>query len=184
MKIKINYDLIDKIKESQNGVTLFKTASRNFKYGIFMFSAYILLDLMLSKDDNNVLLAASIGASICYLSKTLIDNIMNACIKDKQKLKALTDLISLTIKLKKINIDTSLELLIDSKVQKVDYSIKLNSKKIPSILQNKYILIPTYNDGEIKEKYVLQEHVIGSKEYTLSSSGHPQKVLKFAYNLN
>lgn len=184
MKIKVNYDLIDKIKQSQKGITLSKTASKNFKYGIYMFSIYTILDLMLSENkDSNVLLAASIGASAFYLLKTLVDEMMNKCLKEKQKQDALIDLIFLTRKLKKINIDTSPELLIDSKIQSVEYKINLNEEKIPNLLQNKYILIPTYNDGEIKEKYVLQEHVIGSKEYTLSS-GYPQKVLKLAHNLN
>lgn len=184
MKIKVNYDLIDKIKQSQKGITLSKTASKNFKYGIYMFSIYTILDLMLSENkDSNVLLAASIGASVFYLLKTLADEMMNKCLKEKQKQDALIDLIFLTRKLKKINIDTSPELLIDSKIQSVEYKINLNEEKIPNLLQNKYILIPTYNDGEIKEKYVLQEHVIGSKEYTLSS-GYPQKVLKLAHNLN
>ena len=184
MKIKVNYDLIDKIKQSQKSITLSKTASKNFKYGIYMFSIYTILDLMLSENkDSNVLLAASIGASAFYLLKTLVDEMMNKCLKEKQKQDALIDLIFLTRKLKKINIDTSPELLIDSKIQSVEYKINLNEEKIPNLLQNKYILIPTYNDGEIKEKYVLQEHVIGSKEYTLSS-GYPQKVLKLAHNLN
>ena len=192
MKIKVNYDLIDKIKQSQKGITLSKTASKNFKYGIYMFSIYTILDsilysildLMLSENkDSNVLLAASIGASVFYLLKSLADEMMNKCLKEKQKQDALIDLIFLTRKLKKINIDTSPELLIDSKIQSVEYKINLNEEKIPNLLQNKYILIPTYNDGEIKEKYVLQEHVIGSKEYTLSS-GYPQKVLKLAHNLN
>lgn len=42
-------------------------------------------------------------------------------------------------------------------------------------------MVPTYDKGEKKEVSLVQEHVIGSKEYTISH-GTPRKVLKLAYN--
>jgi len=51
-------------------------------------------------------------------------------------------------------------------------------KKIPDVLQNKYILIPTSDKTEVS---LLQEHIIGEKKYYLSI-GEPEKVFKLAFN--
>ena len=83
--------------------------------------------------------------------------------------------------LKDINISTSYELLLDSENYKTEYKLKFDEAKIPYIKQDKYINIPVYNDGDIKEVSLVQEHVIGSKSYSLSY-GSPSKVLKPAFN--
>ena len=95
------------------------------------------------------------------------------------KTKALEDIKRLAIQLKDLNISTGKELLMDSYVYEKEY--KLVNKEdsiIPKIYQKKYIMIPVYDDGEIKEVSLLQEHIIGSKYYVISY-GEPtkQKVL-------
>jgi hypothetical protein len=78
---------------------------------------------------------------------------------------------------------TSADLLKKSELIKTEYKL-IHEKSMPIIHQNRYILVPTYNGlGDIKDTSILQEHEIGSKQYTLSI-GSPSKKLKLAYAYN
>lgn len=94
------------------------------------------------------------------------------------------DLQKLSLQLNELNVKTSGELLLDSKVYHKQHKFVLSEKGIPGIMQNKYINIPTYDNGDIKETSILQEHKIGTKEYVLSL-GSPTKrqVFKPAYGI-
>lgn len=68
-----------------------------------------------------------------------------------------------------LEFNTNFNLLLNSQIYEKKYNIKFNENKLPSLLQQKYILIPTYDyKGEIKKTSFVQEHVVGSKEYILS----------------
>ena len=81
-----------------------------------------------------------------------------------------------------MNIDTSFDLIKESSCESKIYNIKFNKKKIPQLIECKYILVPSYNyQGDVVETGIMQEHVVGSSLYTLLH-GSPQKKLKLAYS--
>ena len=85
--------------------------------------------------------------------------------------------------LKELNVDTTYELLKKSECYHKIYNLKLNEKKIPQIIESKYILLPSYDyKGDITNTSLLQEHVVGSKTYVLSLGKPSKKVVKFAYS--
>ena len=91
-----------------------------------------------------------------------------------QKEKAAKDLNILATDLEKINIYTTKEQLLQAKKYKTEHEIINDENDKKQIKQNKYILVPTKNEGEIS---VLQEHIVGSEDYSLSI-GEPKKVYK------
>ena len=64
-----------------------------------------------------------------------------------------------------------------------NYSFLLDDNNIPRLKQEKYINVPVVDrDGE-KEVSLVQEHIIGTREYELScGSPTKSKVLKPLYN--
>jgi len=116
--------------------------------------------------------------ALFYAGPTALASII---MKNKFKESAIDRLRILSFLLGTIDISTSYELLLESENYKTEYSLKFNESKIPYIKEDKYINIPTYDDGSIKEISVVQEHIIGSRKYSLSY-GSPKKVLKPAFN--
>lgn len=83
--------------------------------------------------------------------------------------------------LKDIDVNTTGDLLLDSYKYKTEYEIKRNEKNLPILEQRKYIMVPTKDtNGEVS---LLQEHIIGTGDYSLSY-GSPKKVLKLVPNLS
>ena len=103
-------------------------------------------------------------------NSTWMIHIFNIIIKKFNIDVANDDLIKLIRKLDDLKVDTNLELIKDSTVDSTEYRIKFYKNLIPVITQEKYILVPCYNSflDDTEEKCILQEHVIGSKDYTLS----------------
>lgn len=96
--------------------------------------------------------------------------------------RASNNLHSLVQQLDDLHVSTDYDLLLKSEVYLKKHKIELNEKKIPLIVEEKYILVPTYNyNGDIKDTSILQEHIVGSKEYVLSL-GSPKKEFKLAYS--
>lgn len=177
MKIEINYDLLDKIREAKIGISLDRTFMFTVPRTLAATSIYALLNIgepnMLDK-----VLAALPYFTLLYAGPTTVASII---MKNKFKESAIDRLRILSFLLGTIDISTSYELLLESENYKTEYSLKFNESKIPYIKEDKYINIPTYDDGSIKEISVVQEHIIGSRKYSLSY-GSPKKVLKPAFN--
>jgi len=96
---------------------------------------------------------------------------------DVAREKTINDLRKLSQLLSTINVKTSFELLQECEEYNRKYRTILNENKLPYILQEKHIMVPTYNDGNIQNVSILQEHVIGTNKYVLST-GSPTKVYK------
>lgn len=169
MKIQVNYDLLNCIVESQKGFSLNRTA----KYVGFCTSVSTVLDLVIPKDFYMFL-----GNVMLYL---ILHSILGTGIQLSaspiRKIVAETNIKYLLPKLHSININTDKELLSKSYKYHTDYEIITEEKAFPRVKQEKYIMVPVYENGEEKEVSVLQEHIIGSNKYELSI-GEPQKVLK------
>lgn len=183
MKLIINYDLLEKIKEANNGIKLEKNIKHELKVQSFLFTIFPLIDLAMLGEVQwlkNLILCS------CYFTinvgiKTLVDKIF----KERTELIAFAHLIMLASQLNDLNVKTNADLLKESEVYKTEYKLLVNENKLPIITQKKYILVPTYNGlGNITDTSILQEHILGSDEYELSI-GSPEKklVLKPVYNV-
>lgn len=177
MKIEINYDLFDKIREAKTGFALNRNARHIIPRTLAASAGYATIKLF----NNSSIVESLYGIPIFLLLYTTPVLIANAMLAKRLKNSSIKELKQLSYMLKDINIITSYELLLDSENYKIEYSVEFNESKIPYIKQDKYINVPVYNDGEIKEVSLVQEHIIGSESYSLSY-GSPSKVLKPAFN--
>jgi len=174
MKIRVNYDLIDKIREQKIGYSLIKTRRDIFKFSFMFFP----LDLLIANGDFNSLIIQIIfrtGANAIvfpFIEKTRFN-------KDY----VLTDLKQLESILRSNYINTDYELLQQAYEYETNYKFILDEDKIPRLKQDKYIMVPVVDrDGE-KEVSLVQEYLFGSKDYELSyGSPTKSKVLKPVFN--
>lgn len=170
MKILLNYDLIDKIKVAQTGIK-FKEISKSVATNMILYTplTFLFNQITNTPEDNLPDLLFGIGIYTALNSAKEL-----ALFKNNMK-EAESDLIRLVSCLDQINVSTTYDQLLESQKYKTEYKLlEKNDEAIRKLQQNKYILIPTKNDEEVS---ILQEHVIGTKDYSLSI-GAPQKVLK------
>jgi len=171
LKIKINYDLFDKINEANTGMSLKRITKKN------LFAISITLPLMVatSPDLKTVLAITTKLTAMNYLFYGISEMLFSSFIKDKSK----DELKKLAIALKNIDVNTDYEMLLNASKYKTEYEIKKDEQQPPKLEQKKYIMVPVYDNGEEKEVSLVQEHIIGTDEYHLSY-GSPKKVLKLA----
>ena len=181
MKLLINYDLMTKIEEAEGKCIL----KRSIKSGAIEANKWISLScgisLFLSLFSENPIEFIDdipLKAALFYGFNIPFEFLTNNIVKEKTKKEAKQELAILSIKLNQLNVSTSLELLLDSEVYDKNYKYSLNKDKSASIIQNKYINVPVYNDGNIEYTSIHQEHKLGSKEYVLSI-GSPTKAKSF-----
>lgn len=180
MKLLINYDLINAVKNVNEPLTLFKIVrNEKNKYYKDVLPSFLMLDTLICMKNIEripiILLAQyATSSAIIYSAAKAQD--------DQYKHNSRNSLIKLTNKLKDLNIDTEYNLLSKSTLDGKVINLSLNEKKLPVLTEKKYILVPAYQyDGRVKEVSVEQEHVIGSNEYVLSL-GSKQRKLKPVYS--
>ena len=76
--------------------------------------------------------------------------------------------------LRDINVNTNCELLLESYVYDTKYKLGFNDKLLPYIKKDKYIMVPAISNIGKKDVPLVQEHIIGSREYSISH-GTPKK---------
>lgn len=178
MKIMVNYDLMERIKDSNEDFK-FRIIRKRFKQTAYYYPFWFLTYIAISGGTDSYFKGATASAAV-YLGITLTaDLLTNQIFGDVDRQKAINDLRKLSRLLSNIHINTSSELLQKAEEYQKKHTIKLNENKLPYIFQEKYIMVPTYNDGKIKDVSLLQEHVIGTNKYVLST-GSPSKVYKLA----
>ena len=177
MNLLLDYDVVNAIKDINEGYTPMKII-RNDKNKWLTISLPVMffLDWILFGNGFIALRPKNLAVFFTtYFSLTLVHG---ALFGDSYKERAKRNLSILPAELSSINVKTSTELLKESKCYHKVYNFKLNEKKIPQLIESKYILVPSYGiNGEIEDESLLQEHVVGSKTYVLSK-GSPKKVLK------
>ena len=193
MKIELNYDLIDKIATAKGEYKLKRCNKFVLKRGapqivglsilcnsIVGFITNSTLEQTISNTITSFLLVHSTFVSAMLFSAKLTNKATGITFEEL----AQRHLGLLSSELSKINIKTSLPLLLDSKEYHREYKIISNEEGIQGIIQRKYINIPTYDNGTITETSILQEHQLETKKYVLSL-GHPtqQKSFKPVYGL-
>lgn len=176
MKITVNFDLMDMLNETQTGISLKKTTKRVLGWSVVSFSVIHALNVAVGQDVNvlNNMACAFLPQAGMQLITELI------FIKPKKVLGSIRA-IRISNELNKIDVYTEPELLLKSHKYKTEYELIKNDSRVPTIQQNKYIMVPCYINGEENEVSLLQEHIIGSNDYDLSL-GEPKKVLKLAVN--
>ena len=174
MKININYDLLEKITLSKNGFSIKKTTKKCLAIaGIVEVTATFTIITALGYLPEGFLEGSMLGLTYSTLFNASGDILISNIVKQN----SIADLKKLSIVLKCMNINTNHELLLNAYEYQTKYDLVTGNDKIPRLEQKKYIMVPVYDNGEEKEMSLLQEHIIGTKTYTLSC-GEPDKVLK------
>ena len=181
MNIMINYDFFNAIKDVNSILTPTKIVRNNIgKWLKFNIPVITSLEYVIVKEDILKYLPSAIA--IHFFIVFQMELAQYKLLGDIYKERADIRLKVLVSQFENLNLETSYELIKESKCYHKIKNFKLNDKKIPQLIESKYILVPNYDyKGDIVETSVLQEHVIGSNNYILSI-GEPEKVLKLAYS--
>lgn len=174
MKIRINYDFFDKIKDANEDKPTVFTLIRNNKH-IFILETLVLMFIEFlnyrllpppSPFDHFVFVFLAYRTLICEkIAGSLLFKKENINI---YKEDAIVKLLELLKQLKKLYLNTDYQLLLKTELYKHEYSLKFKDG-IPRIIEKKYFNVPAYGfNNQIKTRSVLQEHVIGSRYYDLS----------------
>lgn len=173
MKIMINYDLVHRIKDAREKFGPLKIIrNRKKSWTIVQIPLWLFFSIT-----GHYTALQSIMHFINVFGILLFMNYvpMKLAGLDLYGAIAERDLKTLVPKLQDACIHTEYDMLLNSEVYDRKYKIKFNKNKLPQILESKYILVPTHGfDGNETETSVLQEHVIGTRNYELSI-GSPEK---------
>ena len=173
MKIRINYDLLDKIREQNTGFSVIRTRRDNLRYTI----VFLPIDLLIASGDVKQVVATAL---VRLIWNSIMFPLVEKCVfPGFNKNRATMQLKELAILLKEQYVNTDYELLQEAYEYETNYKFILDDDKIPRLKQEKYIMVPVVDrDGE-KEVSLVQEHLIGSNDYELSyGSPSKSKVLK------
>jgi hypothetical protein len=177
MKILINYDLINALRNVNEPLSPFKVL-RNEKYSYLKcyIPLYLGIDSIISPPSNIM--------SILFLQMAYaisFDCVLANLQHDHYKGDSKDNLLRLSNQLNDLNVKTNYELLSKSNYDGKVINLEFNKNKIPSLVETKYILVPSYDyKGDIKDTRITQEHELGTHEYVLSL-GSKQKKYKVAY---
>lgn len=175
MKIRTNFDLMQKIVLAKKGMSLQHYAKNLAKYstlGIAVGLPVMVLDG-----------PAEAMEYLTYLLKTYpaVYAATEVLLSPFEKRVAYNKLQDLSNQLGNIFIDTTPEMLMDSRKYKTEF--KLNCEKFPPQLEeHKYIMVPVNNDWGNNERSLHQEHIIGTFDYDYSY-GEPEKQKQYTYQM-
>ncbi len=183
MRIVINYDFFNAIKDVNEDFNVFKVI-RNNKNQWIKFDIPVLTAFEYAVNNNDFGKHMSMALCVYFPVVFSLELINYKLLGDVYKDRASERLKTLIPYLNDCNVNTDYDLIRKSQLNSKIYNIRLNAKKIPYILESKYLLVPSYDyKKDIIDTPVLQEHVVGSKLYTLST-GSKQKKLQLVYQTN
>lgn len=184
MKLIINYDLMNAICNVNEPLTLFKII-RNSKvrYLTFNIPWCLFLDFLMGPGSFGFLGTLGLQMGLIGMGDTGLDLLYkNIYGVDQYARKSTLDLKKLVVQLEDLQVSTDYNLLLESKVYQKNYKVEISKNQLPHIAESKYILVPSYTySGDRTDTSLLQEHIVGSKEYVLSL-GSPKRVFKPAYS--
>ncbi len=172
MKININYELMDTIRSSQKGFSL-----KKFKT-VMLLTNSLVIPLVISTN-------TAIGEGATETIKTILwclsysgmhNTLLGLANAPSNKQKAIENLQSLIPELNRHCIETDMDLITATENYKTKYSLNFDSFP-PRIIQSKYLAVPVHNDFGNNERFLVQEHFIGDRTYTLSL-GEPKEKQK------
>lgn len=169
MKILINYDLMDKAREAKSGFSL-KKHVRAVGSCMALASPFLVVDATIGEKAPLEMFGRIGGWFLYYCGFFWLSQKSRAGLTME---RAELELNSLAYKLKDIYVDTNAELLQDTTSYKTEYSVKFDSI-LPKVEQRKYLTVPVNSAWDNNTRSLVQEHIIGSKEYALSH-GEPKE---------
>ena len=180
MKLVTNFDFVNAIKDVNEPLGLSKVIRNEKRNIITDMPFWFMFDYLFYRGqiDKIVLVMAS---------QTLILSnyyyFFNRIYGDKYCEAAAKELKKLAITLKELNVNTTYDMLLESELSEVEYKVSFDESKIPFLMQEKYVLVPSYDySGKVVDTSILQEHTVGSKEYVLTL-GKPSKKRKLVRSL-
>ena len=169
MKIVVNYDLVDKAMEAKKGFSLHKHSKAVGSCMAFVSPLLVVDATVGGKTPAEI--AAKVGFLFLYYCGFFWLSQKSRSGLTMERAEAALN--SLSYKLKDIYVDTNAELLKDTTSYKTEYSVKFDSI-LPKVEQRKYLTVPVNSDWGNNTRSMVQEHVIGTKEYALSH-GEPKE---------
>ena len=175
MKLVINYDFFNAVRNVNEPLTPMKIVRNNKKY-IYFNPIAIGLECINGSSVESICYWIIFVNGIWMTTDLLIDfAFKKAQNVDIYAYNAIPQLKKLSTMLEDINVKTNYDMILKSELYEKKYKIEPMDRKIPKITEQKYIYVPSYGfDGKEKETSILQEHDIGSGLYTLSV-GEPEK---------
>ena len=171
MKLRINYDVMDKISEAKKGYSLKRCAKRVGAMFAISSSLSTMNNLIAGSDPRELLIVYPMHIAI-HTSYTAMYTFGLSGIT---KSLAERSLQKLTNELPNICVRTNYESLLNTYPYKTKYRLDLDGK-FPKVEQKKYMKIPVsdeyFGDREIP---IVQEHIIGSRNYDLSFGEYEKK---------
>ena len=175
MNLMVDFDAYNAIKDVQERYTVTKVTRNNNRLLFKLNSAAALLALAMF--DGNYFIKFAVLMFVIMFSTYSLNMLFYLLYGDIYKEDSKRNLERLALLLSTVNVNTSYDLLEESECYYRKYKFKFNKDKILQVLESKYILVPVYDtNGDTKKVSILQEHVIGSKEYVLSM-GSPKRAL-------
>lgn len=177
MKISINYDLVSKAREAKTNFSLKKSIKDSLIISCHINALITLMDPNFDSSPIGIRNKFIFALVIAPTLLTCTDRLFLAKYKNNT---AIEDLKELSKKLHNINVHTDCELLQNIENYYTEYElVQSDDSIIPKITQNKYILVPAYQNGEGTEISLIQEHILGTTDYSLAH-GEPKRVLKLS----
>lgn len=187
-KITINYDLYNEILNAREKFIGFKVLRDKWKLAFFDIPFFLFVDFMVANTLGDLDIPSAfveqcfICASMRYLPYQMTKTFLGL---DVYKEEAKMRLFEASMLLNDINVSTNYELLMDSYLDSKNYKIQKNDDNKRVLVENKYIMVPTHNpmfnnEGETQITSLHQEHIVGTRDYTLSvglNQKNKQKVL-------
>lgn len=172
MKLVINYDFFNEVKNVKESYGVLKVVRNNNMRYIKQIPMWGLIDYALIQNIPSASLILLFQYMLMISGDMLADK---ACGIDTYATFASKKLKKLVSDLEELNVKTNYDLLLQSKLYDKRYKIDFNNDNLPIIKHEKYLYVPSYNfDGKIKDTSILQEHMLGSGNYVLSV-GEPEK---------
>ena len=182
MKIIINYDLLAKINEARTGFSFQETVKPVLIKTGFSIPFFSIIAPFFYSSPEQMMNHVYRTTCFFFFLESITYGGCNLILAKRIKNKAKDTLKRLSSLLKEINVNTNDKLILNSYKYKTEYKINKN-ENFKDLVQNKYIIVLVIENGEEKEISILQEHIIGSKIYSLSL-GKPQKEKVFKLALN
>ena len=176
MKLLINYDFFNAVRNVNEKIHPLKIIkNEKTKYAI-MLPIYLSIGLIKPQhreiNPSDIIMPLLSGYSTLIsldLISQMITQTFSPSHMDLYGEKSSQALKELAILLETINVSTNYDMLLASELYYKKTSIEPSESTFPVLKSEKYIYVPSYGfDGEEKTTSILQEHIIGTKDYELS----------------
>ena len=175
MKLLINYDFFDAIRNVNEPVTPLKIVRNEGKYAALTFlwgSSALIPGYNIELALKNLAVWYGVYMGIDLVTSYIYTKVVD---QDKYAYNSSEQLRRLPRLLGALNVYTDYCMLLNSELYEKRYKFESSKEGLLPIKEEKYIYVPSHDwDGKEKETSILQEHYIGSGNYHLSV-GEPER---------